>query len=154
MKNNNIIIIFIIIAIVLLMLWCSCVKPFVPFTFENYKKHEFPYKEGFTYGQRTNVVPLKYSTTSDNSSVDTYIDMMQNKSNVECKKVMGIDGLFCKPYVADAIIDPLFAVESSMSCAGSSLTKGNGNVCLNPTQYTLLTTRGGNATSIDSQIGN
>lgn len=154
MKNNNIFIVFIILVIAILMLLCSCAKPFVPFSFDSFKRYEFPYKEGFTYGQRTNVSPLKYSTTKDNSALDTYIDMMRTQSNVECKRVMGFDGLFCKPYVADAIIDPLFAVDSSPTCAGSGLTKGNGNICLNPTQFQLLTTRGGNSTTIDSQIGN
>jgi len=154
MKQNNIIIITVIFIIFILILWCSCANPVVPFSFDHFKKFEFPYNEGFTYGQRTNVVPLKYSTVSNNTALDTNIDMMTAQSNIECKKVMGFDGLFCKPYVADAIIDPLFAVESSMTCAGSSLTKGNGNVCLNPTQTTLLSTRGGNASGGDFQIGN
>lgn len=136
------------------MLLCSCTKPVLPFSFNNFKKYEFPYKEGFTYGQTSNINPLTYSTFKENAPIDTYINMMRTQSNAECKKVMGMDGLFCKPYVADSIIDPLFAVESSMTCPGSSLTKGNGNICLNPTQYTLLTTRGGNSTTIDSQIGN
>jgi len=136
------------------MLWCSCTKPVMPFSFDTIKKYEFPYSEGFTYGQRSNGVPLKYSTVGDNSAIDTNIDMMRTQSTVDCKKVMGFNGLFCKPYVADTIIDPLFAVESSMTCPGSSLTKGNGNICLNPTQITLLTTRGGNAKGGDFQIGN
>jgi hypothetical protein len=131
----------------------SCTKPFIPFSFNTFKRHEFPYTEGFTHGQRPNVVPIAYSTVRENAPIDTGINMLRTQSTVDCKKVMGFDGLFCKPYVADAIIDPLFATESNMTCPGSGLTKSGGNVCLNPTQTKLLSTRGGNASGGDFQIG-
>jgi hypothetical protein len=147
MKTTHIIIIAVIFILLFISLGYSCSNP-VPFSFDKLKKWEFPYNEGFSGKQ------LTYSTANNNTSLDTQIDLLQNQSSVECKKVMGFDGLYCKPYVADSIIDPFFATESSMTCAGSGLTKGSGNVCLNPTQTQLLMTRGGNLTGKDSQIGN
>jgi hypothetical protein len=148
MNKNNLFIAIIVFFIFFLMVCYSCAKPFVPFSFDTLKRHQYPYQEGFAHGQ------VGYSTVSENLPIDTGINHLKNKSNVECKKVAGFDGLFCAPYVADAIIDPLFAVESNMTCPGSGLTKSGGNVCLNKTQTQLLTTRGGNATGGNFQIGN
>ena len=42
-------------------------------------------------------------------------------------------------------LDPFGLIDSSMDCTGSTYSNTNGNICLNKQQYTLLTTRGGNA---------
>ena len=148
MKKNIMFILF-IVAIVLFMLFCSCSSDFLPFSFAEYRKNEFPYRENYQ-----NIKPLTYSTAKENKPLDVYINMMENQSPVDCKKVMGMNGLFCKPYVADNIIDPMFGIDSSVDCAGSGLTKSKGNICLNQAQNTLLTTRGGNASGHNCYIGN
>jgi hypothetical protein len=42
-------------------------------------------------------------------------------------------------------LDPFGLIDSSMDCPGSGYTNIKGNICLNDSQYMLLTTRGGNA---------
>lgn len=104
--------------------------------------------EGFKGG-------VEYSTYPANENTDTYTGALldQEKANVECKRVWGYNGLFCSPETGDKPIDPFFNSGSSMNCEGSGLTKSSGNVCLNEQQRRLLTTRGGNASGGDAQIG-
>jgi hypothetical protein len=146
-KSRNLFIIFIILAVIILSISYSTAEPYRPFSFSDLKKYEFPYSEGFES-------PLKYTDATTYQATDTLVNNLLQPSNQTCKKVIGMNGLFCQPFVADNIIDPLFGTESSTTCAGSGLTKSNGNVCLNDKQYKLLTTRGGNSTGRDSQIGN
>lgn len=104
--------------------------------------------EGFKGG-------VDYSAYPSQTDTDAYTGALidQDKANVECKRVWGYNGLFCNPETADKLIDPFFNSGSSMNCEGSGITKSSGNVCLNEQQRRLLTTRGGNASGGDAQIG-
>ena len=62
-----------------------------------------------------------------------------------CSKVWGFNGVFCQPGQSDQMIDVYYNTRSDMSCEGSELSKGGGNVCLDKNQRRLLTSRGGNA---------
>ena len=98
---------------------------------------------------------LEYSTASDNKTEDSYQSYMINKSGMECKKVFGFDGLFCKPYVADSTNDVFSKATGSLTCnnQSSGLTNSKGSLCLDEKMKKLLSTRGGNASGGESQIG-
>uniref|UniRef100_A0A6C0JJP5 Uncharacterized protein n=1 Tax=viral metagenome TaxID=1070528 RepID=A0A6C0JJP5_9ZZZZ len=104
--------------------------------------HEFPY-EGFS--------------NIESSNSDPYINdlMIKNANANDCKKVHGIDGLFCKPFVADSRIDRFSEAKGSASCFGKSsgLSNSKGSLCLGNDLTTLLRTRGGNQTGGPDQIG-
>jgi hypothetical protein len=85
--------------------------------------------------------------------MDTYTSFLISNPNFECKKVHGFDGLYCKPYVADAKIDIYSGAQGSLECKGTDLTNSRGGLCLDKTQLHLLTTRGGNATGGGGEIG-
>jgi hypothetical protein len=59
------------------------------------------------------------------------------------------------PYGSDSPIDVFSGTKGNISCDGNSsgLTNSMGGLCLNDNLKKLLSTRGGNATGSDSQIG-
>jgi hypothetical protein len=70
-----------------------------------------------------------------------------------CVQTMG--GLHCNggDDAGLGAIDSFYGLPSSTTCSGSGLTRSGGNVCLDKTTSHLMTTRGGNITWGDSQIG-
>uniref|UniRef100_A0A6C0D4L0 Uncharacterized protein n=1 Tax=viral metagenome TaxID=1070528 RepID=A0A6C0D4L0_9ZZZZ len=118
---------------------------YTPYTPVNLFAKQFPY-EGFA----------DYSSTSSNSSMDSYKSLLIDSSQGgDCKKVDGFDGLFCQPYVADNKIDPFADTPGSLSCYGSSsgLSNSKGSLCLTDSQKKMLATRGGNQTGAPSSLG-
>lgn len=95
-----------------------------------------------------------YSTYVDNQPIDSGVSLLidPNKER-DCKKIYGFDGLYCNPKNLNSGIDILYGLPSNSTCAGSGLTKSNGNVCLDSTSLKLLTTRGGNSTGLNSTTG-
>lgn len=144
----NIIITLIICVFVLSSLCVSCgnVMPYGESTlFAKY----FPY-EGFS--QLSN---LEYTTNQGHNSIDSYTNNAINAVQSDCAKVYGFDSLFCKPYLADKTLDVFSGVEGNVSCvSGSSgLTNSKGALCLTPQHKMLLSTRGGNSTGRNFEIG-
>ena len=89
---------------------------------------------------------IEYSSYPQGKAVDSKLAMVIDKSHPPtCGKVWGFDGLYCQPGVADGSVDPFYKTTSDMTCEGSGLTKGRGNICLDDKQRKLLTTRGGNS---------
>ena len=108
------------------------------------------HNEGFA---NPNMHNLKYSTYPEGQALDSDLSKIIDEAKVpKCGKVWGFNGVFCEPEVSDTMIDALYSAQSDMSCEGSGLTKGRGNLCLDKVQRDLLTTRGGNSV-YDSVIG-
>ena len=98
MKTNSINIIisvlFFAIIVSILMISSTVVHPYSP---ETVFSKEFPY-EGFSN--------YNYSNTNGSSNTDSGINkFLINNNTIECNKLHGFDGLFCKPYIADKNID-------------------------------------------------
>lgn len=72
-----------------------------------------------------------------------------------CNKLTGFDGLYCSPNSTDQTIDRFASVSGNASCSNDSsgLSNSMGYLCLTPELKQTLQTRGGNATGVDSQIG-
>jgi hypothetical protein len=119
----------------------------VPYYQDNLFSIQYPY-EGFN-----NLDQLEYTTFNDNKPIDSYTSFTIGSQPVDCKKVWGFNGLFCKPYIADNKLDIFSESEGKKDCRGVGLTNSQGNLCLNDVQKKLLTTRGGNSTGKDSEIG-
>lgn len=148
MKTNsiNIIIsvIFFAVIVSILMVSSTIVQPYSP---ESIFSKEFPY-EGFSN--------YNYSNTNGSSNKDSEINnFLMNNNTIECNKLHGFDGLFCKPYMADKNIDKFSEVKGDPSCFGKSsgLSNSLGSLCLDEKLYNALRTRGGNQTGANMQIG-
>lgn len=118
----------------------------MPYSESTIFSKEFPY-EGFSnYGN------LDGGFNTDSVFTENSLGCTKN---VDCLKVQGIDGLFCKPYVADKPIDKFSALESNKQCTGKSsgLSNSMGGLCLDANMEAMLKTRGGNASGSDSNIG-
>jgi hypothetical protein len=139
--STSLILIFVATVIVILSLTCSCMK-YVPYSEDTIFAKQFPY-EGFT----SNHPPLEYTTTPGQTSIDSYQSFSIDPTVSDCKRVYGFDGLYCKPYVADNIINPFAETKGSAQCTGKSsgLSNSQGGLCLTDNQKNLLATRGGNA---------
>lgn len=128
-----------ILAIIVLSLTVSCTN-FIPYSGVSLKYSNY---EGFS-----GLKPIEYTSQKENAAMDSYTSLLTNGFNGECKKVDGFDGLYCKPYVADAKIDIYSGTSGSLSCKDSGLTNSQGGLCLDANQKKLLTTRGGNASGV------
>jgi hypothetical protein len=107
-----------------------------------------PSREGFV-----NHNYLGYSSYPDNLPIDTKIPMLIDQDKKPpLGRVWGFSGVYGAVGVADNSIDVFYGAKSDMTCDGSELSKGSGNLCLDKNQRKLLTSRGGNANT-DSVIG-
>ena len=115
---------------------------------------KFQNVEGFS-GARSSRM-LNYSAV-DGSAIDTFNNnsLTNGGENPKQSCVRTVGGLHCNGGDDATVgkIDRFYGLPSDSSCAGSSLTKGNGNICLDDSTHKLLTSRGGNVTWGDSQIG-
>jgi hypothetical protein len=72
-----------------------------------------------------------------------------------CKKVHGMNGLFCSPLSNDVDnLDKFADVEGRLSCTDNSgLSNSKGGLCLTDDHRRLLSTRGGNSTCCNAPEG-
>jgi hypothetical protein len=148
MKYNKSLLLFaVIIILVIAISVFAGSKSFMPYSRDTLFSIQYPY-EGF---QGVNL--LEYTTSNENNAIDSYSAFSISNQGVDCKKVWGFDGLYCKPYVADNKLDVFSEAEGRKDCKGVGLTNSLGNLCLNDVQKNLLTTRGGNSTGKDFEIG-
>lgn len=124
----------IIISVLMIILIVSCTMLSSTPSFQPYLPERtnimFDYsKEGF----RNN----EYSTYPDNKPTSDSI--------ASCKSVTGFDGLLCSPDGSEKPNDIFSDTEGSLECKSYGYSNSRGNLCLNPEQVRLLTTRGGNA---------
>jgi hypothetical protein len=148
MKYNKSLLLFaVIIFIVIAISALVGSKSVMPYSRDTLFSIQYPY-EGFQ-----GIKPLEYTTSGENKSIDSYSSFLISNQSVDCKKVCGFDGLYCKPYVAGNKLDVFSDAEGKKDCQGVGLTNSLGNLCLNDVQKNLLTTRGGNSTGKDSEIG-
>lgn len=145
MKTNYAYLTAAIVFILVIAFSLTTSVSYVPYHKNTFFSKEFPY-EGF-HG-------MEYGNTAGNV-VDSYTSHLINTESVDCKKVHGFDGLFCKPYSADNQLDIYSQAKGDVSCIGSSssLSNSKGGLCLDAKQKSMLTTRGGNATGRGYEIG-
>ena len=125
-------------------------KSFTPYDEKTVFSHMYPY-EGFEQFHRKTEYTLN-STGKD----DSLKSFLINSDTTDCKKVYGLDGLFCSPNAKSEKISIFSEVKGDPTCSGKSsgLTNSKGALCLDATQLNLLRTRGGNQSGLPTQIGN
>jgi hypothetical protein len=110
----------------------------------------YPY-EGFGPIDHSTEYTLK-STGKD----DSYKSFLINNTNTtDCKKVYGLDGLFCSPNAKSEKVDIFSDVKGDPTCYknSSGLSNSKGALCLDATHLNLLRTRGGNQSGVQAEIG-
>jgi hypothetical protein len=75
------------------------------------------------------------------------------KEKFEVEKLEGFEGLQSSPLNSSEKLDIFSDLKVSTKCASSGLSKNSGFLCLDDNATKLLSTRGGNATGLPSQIG-
>lgn len=85
----------------------------------------------------------------ENSTINEYSKHMIVPEEAGCKKVHGMNGLFCSP-LSTAVdnLDKFADAEGKLSCTDNSgLSNSRGGLCLSEEHKLLLSTRGGNSTN-------
>ena len=152
MKADTIVIAILFVAIILITLWFSSTPAYNTLCSASKLAHS-PY-EGF----RTQLQTLDYSESGNGSALDdTYLNNAINSKQIDCKKVAGFQdsGLFCNPASKERDVDIYSKAAGDTKCFGDSSGYSNskGSLCLDNKMKYLLSSRGGNATGGDSQIG-
>lgn len=132
----------IIVAFFLILMTCSCAGSYVPYYEDKVFTIQYPY-EGFK-NKKESFTAMKDAIVSTISG--------EPKKEGNCKKVEGF-GLMPAPYTDEVPIDRFSALKSSKVCKGSSYSTSTGYICMDDEATKLLTTRGGNISGGDSQIG-
>jgi hypothetical protein len=138
MKFNTKLIVFVVFVFVLLMsLGCGCSKV-SPYHKDNVFQRYFKY-EGFA--------PLSPADFDSSSTLKA------NTVTTPVVKVEGFEGLMSSPYGENMMVDIYSQAKGSPTCAPSTYSNSTGYLCMDEKQKQLLTTRGGNSTGKDSEIG-
>lgn len=133
----------ILIILLFFTVFASCTHV-VPYSREGIFTNMYPYEEGFTN--------TEYTTYPNNKSIDSYTNYDIVKSNDN--KYVGFNGLLSSPdATATNPVDIYSQAPGEPSCKSFGYSNSRGFLCMNDEQVRLLTTRGGNASSGDMQIG-
>jgi hypothetical protein len=129
-----------------LLVSCNSASPYYADTiFQKHSNFE-------NFANNTN--DLDYSSKEDNAAMDTYKPFLISTPAAECKTMYGFTGLFCGPTTAGNPIDKFGNTEGKLDCKDNSgLSNSKGGLCLSDEQKRLLSTRGGNITNRNSEIG-
>lgn len=173
MSTDVAIVIGIFILVIILSLVLSTGTVFVPYSpntiFPKYGQFE-GFHEGIQLKKQTTVSNSGNDNSGNDNSGNHVITPFSNKESFDnrvfspqtianstenCSKIYGFDGLYCSPNNADSKIDKFSDVNGNGQCLNSSsgLSNSKGYLCLGPELIKTLQTRGGNASGIDSQIG-
>ena len=148
MKSNPpyllIAVIFIVVILYSAFVSSNTMMPTSGPFFPNIKPHE---------GFQPRYKSLDYSTNVGQHAIDSHTSHLINEAPSTCRKVYGFDGLICSPEIPENKIDIFSNAQGSLDCMGSGLTNSKGSLCLDKTMTDLLSSRGGNSTGRDSQIG-
>lgn len=152
MKPDIVIIASLFVAIILITLWFSTTPVYG--TLCSASKVSHASYEGF----KTQTQPLEYSETKEgNGSDNIFLNNSITAKESECKKVAGFEsaGIFCNPASVEREVDIYSKASGDGKCFGKSSGYSNskGPLCMDTNMSVLLSSRGGNATGGDSQIG-
>jgi len=138
--------IFIIVIVSSLFVSCNNASPF-------YMDTVFPRFSQFeSFANNSNMTD--YSSRDTHLPMDTYKPYLIDKPPAECKKIYGFNGLFCKPNETGEHLDKFAEAEGKIDCTDNSgLSNSKGGLCLTPEMKQLLSTRGGNITGGNAEIG-
>lgn len=130
----------ILIILLFLTIFSSC-SQVVPYSRDGIL-NMYPYTEGFS----------EYTTSDNNNSIDSYTQY--NIASSKDNQYMSFNGLVSSPDNINLNPNDIYSqAPGEPSCRSFGYSNSRGFLCMNPEQIRLLTSRGGNATSGDMQIG-
>ena len=152
---------FVVIAIVVILFITtfSCVPP-VPYASASFfpKLGGSTFHEGFGFSEYT-TYPEHAAKDTVGSSIGSSVG---SSASADCGKYQGFDGLFCTPASATGSdsstlgsnpTDIYSQAAGRPDCKSYGYMNSRGFLCMDDKQVQLLTTRGGNASGGDMQIG-
>jgi hypothetical protein len=150
MKTDSITVSVLFVVIISIALWFSSTPSYVPYSstvFSNQARFEaFSTRKG-----------VEYSTTSDNSSIDSPVSSyLLNPPSSGAKAVSGFEGVgvFNTPDVATAEkLDIYSQAKGSLNAEGYGYYNSMGPLILDGNMKNMLQTRGGNSTGSSSVVG-
>jgi hypothetical protein len=95
----------------------------------------------------------EYSTYPEHADADHMTQRMITPNNAACRKLHGFDGLYCSADQPAGPHEVFSDAQGSLDCQSFGYMNSRGYLCLNDMQKKLLTTRGGNATGGNMQVG-
>ena len=143
-SSQYLLIAIVLFVVIVISLGCSCYNV-QPYYNDNLFSHQFAY-EGFD---------LKPSDFQGNAHVSGNVMVGRHHpiGNVNSIPVEGFEGLHSSPYAESKPLDVFSQAQGGLECKSYGYSNSKGPLCLDATQIKLLSTRGGNATGVDSQIG-
>jgi len=150
----------VLFVVIVISLGCSCYN-IQPYYRDTLFVNQYPY-EGF------DLKPSKFNVNgnvrpSENAMIQNVHPMLSGNimiggnpdvtGNIKSLPVEGFQGLLSAPYADAKPIDTFSQAVGGLECKSYGYTNSKGPLCLDASQIKLLSTRGGNATGVDSQIG-
>ena len=137
--------IFVIIAFVVIISLTSCCAA----------KGVVPYSQDSIFTQQYSYEPYANMLETNSYSPEVISTPSQNENRIAYKNVVGFNGIYPNPSAVEPVIDQFSELGGNQTCFNSSsgLSNSKGALCLSPELKQSLSTRGGNLTGSDSQIG-
>lgn len=145
-SSQYLLIAIVLFIVIVLSLGYSCYNV-QPYYSDTLFSHQFAY-EGF------DLKPSEFhgnAHISGNAMVGGHHEVVSG--NVYSVPVEGFEGLHSAPYAETKPLDIFSQAQGGLECKSYGYSNSKGPLCLDATQIKLLSTRGGNATGVDSQIG-
>lgn len=141
MKFSLFSVLFTILIILLFLTTFASCSQVVPYSRDGVL-NMYPYTEGFT----------EYTTSDNNNSIDSYTQY--NIASSKDNQYMSFNGLVSSPDNIKLNPNDIYSqAQGEPSCKSYGYSNSRGFLCMNPEQIRLLTTRGGNSSGADFQIG-
>ena len=135
MKFIPVLITIVFILLILMSLGCSCMNDPKGYNKNNMFSNEFPY-ENFE-----SLNPANFNRP-------------EISGNVKLQKIEGFQGLLSSPYInVTKNIDIFSQAKGNAQCVSGPYSNSTGYLCLDKEQKKMLSTRGGNSSGRDSEIG-
>ncbi len=132
----------ILIFLLFFTVFTSCIQV-VPYSREGIFTNMYPYTEGF-----------EYTDSQNNKSIDSYTQNDITPISKDNQYMSFSGSLLSSPNNTNMNpVDIYSQAQGSTDCKSYGLANSKGFLCMNPEQVRLLTTRGGNSSSGEMQIG-
>lgn len=147
-SSQYLLIAIVLLIVILISLGCSCYNV-QPYYSDTLFSHQYAY-EGF------DLKPSQFDVRGNARPSGNVMVGQQHHAvdgNVHSIPVEGFQGLLSAPYSESKPLDTFSQAVGGLECKSYGYSNSKGPLCLDATQIKLLSTRGGNATGVDSQIG-
>jgi hypothetical protein len=142
-----------IVVVFLIVMFSTCAGCYTvaPYEQDQLFSIQYPY-EDFRARSENKSEAFSAMKSGLDTVVSTIAGVGDEKKKEDLSKVEGF-GLMPAPYGKETPIDRFSSLKSDKKCTGSQYSTSTGYICMDKETEKLLTTRGGNISGGDSQIG-